>query len=153
MSRKVTHVAGWTSKLLSWQLTSPSQTKIFVHKLVVAHQICTINFCKWLYIFTGLVALYRHWRSWFLVQIPHRLKSWTMHVAFHLFTQYLSTDVETMLLTGTSLPYDSKNTGVLSQSAWEQASNIKKTMSKFQTKAAHDWRRCHETMACYSMQL
>jgi hypothetical protein len=39
------------------------QTIIYVYWLADAHQICTLNFCKWLYIFfTGLAALYRHWR-------------------------------------------------------------------------------------------
>jgi hypothetical protein len=83
-SKRVTHVAGWTSEVLSQWFTFPSQTTIYVYRLADAHQICTLNFCKWLYIFffTGLAALYRHWR--FLVPCSNPAQSKQLNHSNHI---------------------------------------------------------------------
>jgi hypothetical protein len=84
VSRRVTHVAGWISEVLSQRFTFPSQTITYVYRLADAHQICTLNFCKWLYIFffTGLAALYRHWR--FLVPGSNPAQSKQVNHSSHI---------------------------------------------------------------------
>lgn len=126
MSMQVTHVAGWTSKVLSRRLEFPPQTIMFVQRSAVEHQICMINFCTWAYTMTGLTNLYRHWQFWFLVQIPHTVHIQTVHITFYLF-MYHHIAVEKTLLTEMLL-------SLVKMDIW--TTNINDSMSK----AMHKWR-------------
>jgi hypothetical protein len=124
VSRTVTHVAGWTSEtLLQWS-AFPSQT---VYRSTDTYQICTIHFVNCCTFFSqGWQPCIGTGGSWFLVRIPHKIKSWTTEVTVHLFLQNHHTHVETM-----------------------KSQHRKQETFKLQTKAAHERSPCHTTVPLY----